>query len=226
MGPEAGLRQRARARIRSAYPNALIVGQPANGMTGPGRHDLYVVVAGRYVGLEVKTSTGCATSIQEQRIRDTRRAGGYAWIVRSPEAAARAVHMAEIGAPMANDDPFDIDALLAGAPSEPKILDAALRNGVAGHDGEAIVPDASYGGSLLGPTEMPAGPGPSTADLLRAIDYSNKLLTRILDEMKTARQSRTAQDDEAEVTALLAGPVDPPTGEPPVKTRTRSKKPA
>lgn len=144
---------------------------------------------------------------------------------------------------MANDDPFDIDALLAGAPSEPKILDAALRNGVAGHDGEAIVPDASYGGSLLGPgPEMPAGPGPSTADLLRAIDHSNKLLTAILEEMKTARQSRTAQDDEAEVTALLSGqvgyassarfqftespPVDPPTEEPPAKTRTRSKKQA
>src|SRR6266516_7986600 len=61
VGTESRLRRRHRDAIRAAYPHALVVSQPASAFTGAGRTDFYVIVEGKYVGLELKTSTGRAT---------------------------------------------------------------------------------------------------------------------------------------------------------------------
>lgn len=199
MGAERGLRQRIRAAIRAEYPAVMVVGQPANGMTGPGRHDLYVIVRGVYVGLEVKTSTGRTTPIQLDRIRDTRRAGGWAWIVRSIDAALGAVNAATWGPPKKEHmtDDFDLDKLLAGfrpddkedpdrpiagfTPSEEHVAAAAQANGSAAGDGEALGEDLTANSALA-----------------RAID---NLASAVRDLAVTARQMRAAQEASATLDA-------------------------
>jgi hypothetical protein len=193
MGAEAGLRQRIRTAIRMKNPDVLVVGQPAGGMTGRGRTDLYVIVAGRFVGLEIKTRTGRATQLQRDRIRDVRRAGGYAWLVRTPHAACVAVDIARKGEHMAQDELFDLDALLASfrpedaekpeppepAPSPPlaipeeHIARRAIENGTAAGDGEAL-----------------GEPPTPTAALILSIDALGLAVAELGDELRAWRAAR------------------------------------
>jgi len=88
----------------------LIFGYPASFETGPGHPDLFGVVRGLHLGLEIKTRTGRPTPLQVQRLRDLRECGAYAWIVRSEEQALAAVNWILRGgrAPMSNE-PIDIN---------------------------------------------------------------------------------------------------------------------
>lgn len=212
MGAERGLRQRIRSSIRFAWQDALVVGQPANGLTGRGRPDFYVVVVGRFVGLEVKTSTGRATQIQLDRIAMIRRAGGYAGLVRSVGAALWLVERAYKGAPMAEEADFDIDKLLASfrpddskqepdnldreiagfkpsqALSEEHIAASAQSNGTAAGDGEAL-------GEVPSPTEQ----------LARAVEG---LTTAVRDLRITAEKLQAAQESQAARSAAVESPDD------------------
>lgn len=204
----------------------MVVGQPANALTGPGKHDLYLVVRGVYVGLEVKTSTGRATKIQLDRLRRTRQAGGWSWIVRSTWGAVHAARLAFSGPPkkehMADD--FDIDKLLssfrsnekeppAPPPLEPTPFDnaeaeiaaRALANGTAAGDGVALGESPTI-------TEMLAS---SIRDLAQAV---GALATAIAFQrgMEAARDEAQAATDgeESEPTSEAAPPVERPKRSP------------
>src|SRR5260221_2753669 len=249
MGAERGLRQRIRAAIRAEYPNVLIVGQPANGMTGPGRHDLYVVVRGVYVGLEVKTSTGRATIFQLDRIRDTRRAGGYAWLVRSTKAACWAVRLARTGVVVAEESDFDIDSLLASfrkddpeqepddldreiagfkpsqALSEEHIAAAAQANGTAAGDGEAVgeaqTPMAALAQAINGLTAAVRDLR-ITAEQLKAARIT-QVATYLPVDDSTAGSQESEEESEistADLATVLFGSADLPAAEPTPESTT------
>jgi|SRR5262245_11485942 len=109
MGPEAGLRARIRNAIRHT-PGTVVWGWPASAFSGAGHPDLFGLTWGRFWGLEVKTSTGRPTQRQLLALRAIRRAGGYAWIVRTVQQATKAMAYIQEGKhpPMATD-PFDVD---------------------------------------------------------------------------------------------------------------------
>lgn len=90
-GAEARLRQRIRHAILIAHPRVLVWGMPASAFSGPGRSDLMGVAYARPFNLEVKTATGKVTKIQDIVLRECRRAGSYAWVVRTPESAVAAI---------------------------------------------------------------------------------------------------------------------------------------
>src|SRR5438094_9880633 len=97
MGTESRLRRRHREVIRAAYPHALIVSQPASAFTGAGRTDFYVLVEGRYVGLELKAGKGRATRAQLDNIARVRWAGGYANVVWHPDESLALIRHALSG---------------------------------------------------------------------------------------------------------------------------------
>lgn len=175
MGAEARLRQLHRAAIRKEYPRALVVGQPANGWTGPGRHDLYVVVAGRYVGLEVKTSMGRATPVQRDRIRLTREAGGWADVVRHPDESLRLIRHALAGGSVW-DNLFDDTEKIEVTPGqvadirafkEPEVQKQVEYNGIAPM-GEGVM--------LKPPDDYPF------AVIVQRLDRITAMLARIMQE--------------------------------------------
>lgn len=156
---ESRLRGVHRSAIREAYPDALIVSQPASETTGPGRTDFYVIVRGLYVGLEIKTSTGRATPIQLERIRRIQRAGGWAGVVRTPDDSLalirRALKESGMFADLFKDDEDktppapvteepEIQAFMPEA-TEPSIEKKVLENGLAiGGDGAMQEPPGDY----------------------------------------------------------------------------------
>lgn len=220
MGAEAGLRQRIRAAIRAAYPAALIVGQPSNGMTGPGRHDLYVVVQGVYVGLEVKTRTGRATQVQVDRLRATRRAGGCAWLVRSTLGSLVAIEAALNIRPRSRyvaEDDFDIDKFMASLKDDPAPEQLALETTapenldrpIAGFtpSEEHIAQTASANGTMAGDGEA-MGEVPSSTQILSAsIDTLSDAVRALQVEMRKFRESRAAPPTaEAEPESVAESP--------------------
>jgi hypothetical protein len=111
---EATLREAVLKRIREDYPRrtsgVLVFGRPASGATGPGHPDLFGVVVGRFIALEIKVLKSKPTDLQVQRIKDLRQAGAYAWIVRTPLEATRAVYQAKLGVHrVMPDDAIDFD---------------------------------------------------------------------------------------------------------------------
>jgi hypothetical protein len=247
VGTESRLRQKIRAAIRAEHPSALIVGQPANGMTGRGRPDLYVVVVGRFVGLEVKTSTGRATQIQLDRIRLVRRAGGYAGLVRSTRAALWLVDLAHRGAHMAEQEAFDIDKLLASfRPDETPDKEVRQDAWPATEDPEedlnrpiaGFVPSEEHIAAAAQANGTAAGDGVSVGDvpsgmeiLARAMDDLTaeiRNLGREVAAMRAAREPQAAPEEssgpsEDLVSTLLAGPTDPSETPTPPKPRQRRK---
>src|SRR5262245_33124705 len=113
--PEARLRADVLAAIRRDYPpskgEVLVFGRPANASTGPGHPDLFGVAEGHFLALELKFGLKAkATDLQVQRIQDLRRAGGYAWVVRTTLDATRAVYWAKKGKTVPEqNDPIDFD---------------------------------------------------------------------------------------------------------------------
>jgi hypothetical protein len=146
--PEAGLRERVMHQIRLDYPprrsGVLIFGRPASGSTGAGHPDLFGVVLGRYIGLELKMpgKSNKPTELQIQRIKDLRQCGACAWVVRSPLEAIKAIYQTKHGATVMPEDPIDFDDWLKGlelggtpseqqvVPAENTIEDAALSAGI------------------------------------------------------------------------------------------------
>lgn len=123
-GAEARLRQRIRSAMLRAHPRIIVWGMPASAFTGPGRADLFGAAYARPFNFEVKTATGKPTKIQEIVLRECRRAGSYAWIVRTPLAAVAALDWIQRGGriPMP-DDILDIEDWfkeLDETPAEPE----------------------------------------------------------------------------------------------------------
>lgn len=117
---EATLRANILRAIRHSYTRrqgVLVFGRPASAATGPGHPDLFGVVQGSFMGLEIKTRTGKPTPLQIQRLQELRECGAHAWVVRSPEQALRAIRWILEGgrAPM-TDEPIDLNAWLNEAP--------------------------------------------------------------------------------------------------------------
>lgn len=117
---EAALRAGILRAIRQRYTRrqgVIVFGRPASAATGPGHPDLFGVVRGFFMALEIKTRTGKPTPLQVQRIQELREAGAYAWVVRSPAQALSALaHILEGGrAPMSNE-PIDLNDWLNSAP--------------------------------------------------------------------------------------------------------------
>ena len=114
MTAEATLREAVLKRIHEDYPRrtsgVLVFGRPASGATGPGHPDLFGVVVGRFLALEIKVAKSQPTPLQIQRIKDLRSAGAYAWVVRNPLAATKAVYVAKQGVHrVMPDDTIDFD---------------------------------------------------------------------------------------------------------------------
>lgn len=127
---EARLRQEILKRIRDDYPpsksQVLVFGRPAGPSTGPGHPDLFGVAAGRFYALEIKLPKEKPTPVQLARLGDLRRAGAYAWVIRSTLDATRAVFVAKRGGPVPmSSDPIDFDEWFKGlgTPSEPVIAE-------------------------------------------------------------------------------------------------------
>lgn len=113
MGPEAGLRARVLRAIRHLH-GSQCWGWPASAFTGSGHPDLFGCYRGSFFGLELKTRTGRATQRQKLALIGIRKAGGYAWIVRTVEQALIAMAYIECGAhPPMPDQPLDIDDFFA-----------------------------------------------------------------------------------------------------------------
>lgn len=124
--PEARLRAAVLKRIREDYPpskrQVLVFGRPANASTGPGHPDLFGIALGHFLALEIKLPKVHPAPLQIERIADLRRAGAYAWVVRSTLAASKAVYQAKLGGRVPTpEEPIDFDdwfKSIASAPSE------------------------------------------------------------------------------------------------------------
>lgn len=120
---EATLRASILKAIRQRYhrrDGVLVYGRPASAATGPGHPDLFGVVQGFFLALEIKTRTGRPTPLQVQRLQELRECGAYAWVVRSPaEALAAIAWILEGGLPPMTNEPIDLNAWLNEAPLSP-----------------------------------------------------------------------------------------------------------
>lgn len=124
MTAEADLRARILHAIRAMWPRKLgiiVFGRPASATTGPGHPDLFGIVRGRFLALEVKKAKGKPTDLQAQRLRELRECGAYAWIVRNPEEACHAVYWTAKGwtRPMSSE-PLDLGDWLLGEEAKPE----------------------------------------------------------------------------------------------------------
>lgn len=120
---EATLRAGILRAIRQRYQRrhgVAVFGRPASAATGPGHPDLFGVVRGFFLALEIKTRTGRPTPLQVQRLQELRECGAYAWVVRSPAEALAAIKWILEGgrAPM-SEEPIDLNAWLTEAPLSP-----------------------------------------------------------------------------------------------------------
>jgi hypothetical protein len=117
---EATLRASILRAIRQRYTRrhgVLVFGRPASAATGPGHPDLFGVVRGFFMALEIKTRTGRPTPLQVQRIQELREAGAFAWVVRSPAEALSAItHILEGGRTPMSNDPIDLNDWLNSPP--------------------------------------------------------------------------------------------------------------
>jgi len=127
---ESMLRGRILRAIRRAHhrrDGVLVFGYPASLETGPGHPDLFGVVRGFHMALEVKTRTGKPTPLQVQRLMELRECGAYAWIVRTEEQALAAIRWILRGgrAPMSNE-PIDINDWLNSPGEETDFAEGAM----------------------------------------------------------------------------------------------------
>ena len=98
----------------------LLFGRPASASTGPGHPDLFGIARGRFLALEIKKARAKPQPIQEQRLRELRECGAYAWIVRTEEQACYAVYWTVKGwtRPLSNE-PLDLSDWLLGEDAKP-----------------------------------------------------------------------------------------------------------
>lgn len=120
---EATLRAAILKAIRQRYhrrDGVAVYGRPASAATGPGHPDLFGVVRGFFLAMEIKTRTGRPTPLQVQRLQELRECGAYAWVVRSPaEALAAIAWILEGGRAPMSEEPIDLNAWLNEAPLSP-----------------------------------------------------------------------------------------------------------
>lgn len=124
MTAEADLRARILKAVRQMWPRrlgVLLFGRPASASTGPGHPDLFGIARGRFLALEIKKARAKPQPIQEQRLRELRECGAYAWIVRTEEQACYAVYWTVKGwtRPMSNE-PLDLSDWLLGEDAKPE----------------------------------------------------------------------------------------------------------
>lgn len=205
--PEAGLRERVQHQIRLDYPprrsGVLIFGRPASGSTGAGHPDLFGVVLGRYIGLELKMPGGKPTDVQVARIRDLRQCGACAWVVRSPLEAVKAIYQTKQGAQVMPEDPIDFDDWLkglelGGTSNEIQVIESA-----------APIEDAALASGLEvtteGSPEMDFDPLPETSG-----PASPTLEAELLNNQRTEASQiiEAAADEIEEAAAIIAGSDD------------------
>jgi len=65
--------------------------------TTDGEPDLIVCYKGRYFGLEVKGSKGRASGVQISKIKDIRKAGGVAFVIRDPDLLDELLEVKRVG---------------------------------------------------------------------------------------------------------------------------------
>jgi hypothetical protein len=165
---EATLRAAVLKRIHEDYPRrtsgVLVFGRPAGPSTGPGHPDLFGVVVGRFIALEIKVLKGVVAPLQVQRIKDLRQAGAYAWVVRTPLEASKAVYQAKIGGRMpTQEDPIDFDdwfKTIAGEPAKDEPRSAFAETATHGDD-VLLLPEEE-------PVAQEGGPTRPTIDDLQA----------------------------------------------------------
>lgn len=88
-GPEARIRSRyVKLSQQQGWLTWVLHG---SAFSGRGRPDTVTCAQGVFVGVEFKTPVGTVTEIQKHRIRQIRAAGGFAFVARSAEDAARGV---------------------------------------------------------------------------------------------------------------------------------------
>lgn len=104
-----------RSRVRSWLVRQ---GYPTTTGRGVGDADLLTCVAGRWVSLEIKTGTGHATPAQVHRLQQVRQAGGYAWVIRTPAQAVRAVEIAQRGTLVAKNSGLEVDGMVEAPASK------------------------------------------------------------------------------------------------------------
>ena len=90
--PESTLRQRIRTALRYAF-NCDIYSNVGSAYSGSGVHDLTVAVGGKFLGLEIETSTGTLTPAQQRRIRKCNKRGNPAAPITSPREALNATYL-------------------------------------------------------------------------------------------------------------------------------------
>lgn len=79
MGPEKIFERRVRAYIE--HSGGWQVKYFANRMTKAGIPDILACIGGYFVAIEVKSDTGSPSDLQLQKIREIRKAGGFAFVL-------------------------------------------------------------------------------------------------------------------------------------------------
>ncbi|HYW86336.1 MAG TPA: hypothetical protein VFB50_01090 [Chloroflexota bacterium] len=190
MGPEAGLRARVLRAIRHT-PGTRFWGWPASAFTGAGHPDLFGLLHSKFVAFELKTATGRPTKRQIVELRAIRKAGGYAWIVRTVEQAVAALQYVATGAhpPMA-DQPLDIDDFFAS-------LDAPTAAAPATEEPEVLPWEDE---------STPPGEAQSHEELLADLDARDDALngkTPTVADVVAARDAQIGIDSDADLVAAL-----------------------
>jgi hypothetical protein len=186
MGPEANLRAGVlRALHRTS--GVCVWGWPASAFTGAGHPDLFGVFCGRFFALELKSRTGRATWRQRIAIRDIRKAGGYAWIVRSVQQAVAVMALIENGEhPPMTDSPLEIDDWFKDLPNfEGQAAPATAEPETAPADEIEWLADPTPADETLLVIEgEDSVPGPTHEEVLQDLDARAEALDDVPQEPK------------------------------------------
>lgn len=84
--------------LKSHYPDSVTKKYAVGAYSQGGMPDILFIHKGRYIGFEVKRPfIGVISALQEQTIKEIRRAGGVAEVISFPEQAEQIIHLLELG---------------------------------------------------------------------------------------------------------------------------------
>jgi hypothetical protein len=165
--PESQLRQRVRAALQRAFPDALVIGWPANFWTGSGWPDLLVLDWPLLLGLEVKQGRRSKpTPVQGARHSLLRRHHVPVFVIHTPPEAVWTITTLKEKLPMAFDPALlaELEAALNEAPAEPAPEPEPIPTTEI--DPDTLAPDASDNGTVVLDADAPA---PDIEDLTATI---------------------------------------------------------
>jgi hypothetical protein len=184
-------------------------GWPASAFTGSGHPDLFGCYRGSFFGLELKTATGRLTQRQKLALIGIRKAGGYAWVIRTVEQALIAMAYIECGAhPPMPDQPLDIDDFFASLDNPTPTAPAQVDEPDMTWD---FPPAQTPETGVLDAVEEIAPEGPSHEEVLADLDARGDALDGKLptvDDIQAARDAgllgADAPDPMTDVAAFKA----------------------